>query len=273
MNFPRSASLILALLLGAVCTTASAAAPAAPAKTSAAISREDLKKALEANPDLVLAALKKSDKMKFFQFVVESQQEFQQNRAKEEARQEALEREKAFVNPLKPEIGPDAHVRGNPNAPVTIVEYSDFQCPFCSQGYNNMEQLRKMYGDKLRVVFKNKPLDFHPLAMPAAQWFEALALQSPEKAWVFHDTLFEHQDKLGEEYYKLLTKDLGLNVAKAEKDSKGDVVKKKIAADMKEALKYGFSGTPGYLINGVPLRGAYPINSFEEIITKLNVLK
>ncbi len=288
MNFPRSTPLILSILLAAACKPAPTATPAeapaetptkaaakgkAPVKASATVTREDLKLALEANPDLVLSALKKSDKMKFFQFVVASQQEFQQSRAKEEAMQEAKEREHAFANPLKPEIGPDARVRGNPNAPLTIVEYSDYQCPFCSQGYNNMEQLRKIHGDQLRVVFKNKPLDFHPLAMPAAQWFEALALQSPEKAWVFHDTLFEHQDKLGEEYYKLLTKDLGLDVAKAEKDSKGDVVKRKIAADMKEALKFGFNGTPGYLINGVPLRGAYPVNAVEEIIAKLKVLK
>ena len=288
MNFPRLTPLLLSILLAAACkpapTEASvetpAAAPAkteakgkAPAKVSATVSREDLKLALEANPDLVLAALKKADKMKFFELVVQSQQEFQQNRAKEEAKREEQEMNKAFTNPMKPEIGPDARVRGNPNAPLTIVEYSDFQCPFCSKGYNNMETLRKMYGDKLRVVFKNKPLDFHPLAMPAAQWFEALALQSPEKAWVFHDTLFEHQDKLGEEYYKLLTKDLGLDVAKAAKDAQGEVVKNKIAADMKEANKYGFSGTPGYLINGVPLRGAYPVAAFEEIIAKLKVLK
>ncbi|MDD5303648.1 MAG: thioredoxin domain-containing protein [Elusimicrobia bacterium] len=259
MNIARVTTLLLSVLL---------AVPAA-----AAISRDDLKKALDANPDLVLSALKKADKMKFFEFVVESQQEFQQSKAKEEAKREEEEREKAFKNPMKPEIGANARVRGNANAPITIVEYSDFQCPYCSQGYNNMEQLRKMHGDELRVVFKNKPLDFHPLAMPAAQWFEALALQSPEKAWVFHDTLFEHQDKLGEDYYKQLTKDLGLDVAKAAKDAKGDTVKNKIAADMAEAKKFGFSGTPGYLINGIPLRGAYPVGAFEEIFAKIKAQK
>ena len=133
----------------------------------------------------------------------------------------------------------------------------------------NLEQLRKTHGDKLRVVFKNMPLNFHPQAMPAAQWFEALALQSPEKAWAFHDTLFEHQDKLGEEYFKLLAKDLGLDVAKAAKDAKSEAVKNKIEADIKEAKKFGIEGTPAYLINGVPLRGAYPVEAFEEVISKL----
>ncbi len=260
MNLARVTPLLLAVLI---------AVPAA----AAAISRDELKKALEANPDLVLSALKKADKIKFFDLVVDAQNEYKQGKAKEEAMAEAQEREKALKNPLKPEIGPDARVRGNPNAPITIVEYSDYQCPFCSQGYNNIEQLRKIHGDQLRVVFKNKPLDFHPLAMPAAQWFEALALQSPEKAWAFHDTLFEHQDKLGEDYYKLLTKDLGLDVAKAAKDAKGEVVRKKIEADMREANKFGFNGTPGYLINGVPLRGAYPVAAFEEIIAKIKAQK
>lgn len=259
MNISRVTTLLFSILL---------AVPAA-----ADISKEDLRKALDANPDLILSALKKGDKMKFMEFIFAAQQEFQQNKAKEEAKREEQERDKAFKNPLNPEIGPDTHVRGKANASITIVEYSDFQCPFCSQGYNNLEQLRKIHGDDLRVVFKNKPLDFHPLAMPAAQWFEALSLQSPEKAWAFHDTLFEHQDKLGEDYYKLLTKDLDLDVAKAAKDAKGDVVKNKIANDMREANKFGFSGTPGYLINGIPLRGAYPVGMFEEIIAKLKASK
>jgi protein-disulfide isomerase len=259
MMTARVATLILCVLL---------AVPAA-----AAISRDDLKKALDANPDLVLSALKKADKMKFFELIVESQQEYQKNKGKEEAKREEQEREKSFKNPLKPEIGANARTRGNPNAPITIVEYSDFQCPYCTQGYRNLEQLRKKHGDKMRVVFKNFPLSFHPMAMPAAQWFEALALQSPEKAWTFHDMLFENQSKLSEDYFKLLTKDLKLDVAKAEKDAKSDAVKNKIEADIQEAKGFGIEGTPAYLINGIPLRGAYPVEAFEQIISKLQAPK
>ncbi len=259
MNIARVSSLLLSVLI---------AVPAA-----AAISREDLKKALDANPDLVLSALKKADKMKFFELIVEAQQDYQKNKAKEEARREEEERDKAFKNPLKAEIGANARTRGNASAPITIVEYSDFQCPYCSQGFKNLEQLRKMHGDSLRVVFKNMPLSFHPMAMPAAQWFEALALQSPEKAWTFHDTLFENQNKLGEEYFKSLTKDLGLDVAKAAKDAKSESVAAKIEADVIEAKKFGIEGTPAYLINGVPLRGAYPVEAFEQIIAKIQAAK
>jgi len=240
---------------------------------SADISREDLKKALEANPDLVLGALKKADKMKFFEHVVASQGEYQRAKAKEEAKREEKEMENAFKNPLKAEIGANARTRGKADAPITIVEYSDFQCPYCTTGFKNLEVLRKKHGDKLRVVFKNFPLSFHPQAMPAAQWFEALALQSEEKAWIFHDMLFENQSKLSEDYYKALTKDLGLDAAKAAKDAQSDAVKNKIEADIKEAKGFGIEGTPAYLVNGVPLRGAYPIEAFEQVITKILAAK
>jgi protein-disulfide isomerase len=254
MSILRATALVLTLI------------SATPARAD--ISRENLKKALEANPDLVLSALKKADKTKFFEFIVEAQQDFQRKKVREDAAREEAEREKAFKNPLKAEIA-NSLQRGPASAPVTIVEYSDFQCPYCSNGYKNIEELRKIHGDKLRVVFKNLPLNFHPLAMPAAQWLEALALQSPEKAWAFHDALFENQSKLSEEYFKELTKDLGLDVAKAATDAKSEAVQKKIEADIQEAKKFGIEGTPAYLINGVPLRGAYPVDAFEKIIARV----
>ena len=259
MTIRRMSTLLLALMI------------AVPA--SAAISRADLQKALDDNPDLVLGALKKADKLKFFEHIVEAQQEFQKKKASEEQNREKTEREAAIKNPLKPEIGANARVRGSKDAALTIVEYSDFQCPYCKRGYENVEALRKKYGAKLLVVFKNMPLSFHPHAMPASQWFEAIALQSPEKAWTFHDRLFENQDKLGEDYYKQLAKELGVDVSKAAKDAQGDAVKNKIEADMQEAKKFGIEGTPAYLINGVPLRGAYPVEAFDDIIAKIQAAK
>lgn len=259
MTIARASFLLLAALL------------ALPA--SAEISRDDLKKALDANPDLVLAALKKADKIKFFEAIMAAQSEFQKVRAREEAKREEKEMEDAFKNPLKADLTGNIRARGKKDAPVTIVEYSDFQCPYCSNGFKNLETLRKKHGDTLRVVFKNYPLSFHPQAMPAAQWFEALALQNEEKAWIFHDMLFENQNKLGEDYYKGLTKDLGLDVAKAAKDAQSEAVKNKIEADIKEAKGFGIEGTPAYLVNGVPLRGAYPVEAFDQVISKLQAVK
>lgn len=243
---------------------------AAPAL--AAVSREDLKKALVANPDLVLEALKNSKKSDFFEFIIESQKEYQQQKMKEEEALEKAAYEKAFANPYKPVVDDKAHIRGDVKAPVTIVEYSDFQCPFCTRGSKTMEEVRKKYGSKVRLVFKHEPTNQrHPEAYPAASWMEAVALQSREKAWLFHDKLFENQDKLGDEFYRKTVKELGLDVAKAAKDRESAAVKERIAADVKESHEFGFRGTPGFLVNGVPLRGAYPIADFDKIIERLKL--
>jgi protein-disulfide isomerase len=87
--------------------------------------------------------------------------------------------------------------------------------------------------------------------MPAAAWMEAIGLQSAEKAWLFHDKMFENQDKLGEEFFKKTAKELGADVEKAAKDAASQPIQDKIDADMKEAREFGFSGTPGFLINEI----------------------
>ena len=121
----------------------------------------------------------------------------------------------------------------------------------------------------MRVVFKHLPLDFHPLAMPAAKYFEAIAKQDAGKAEKFHDAIFENQGMLkdkGEGYFKEVAKKLGVDAKKLEADLKDEKIQARINADMEEAKKFNMSGTPGFLINGVSLRGAYPFPAFKEII-------
>ena len=192
---------------------------------------------------------------------------------KEAAEAEKKAFEDSFKNPLTPEITGNTRIRGEKKAKYTLVEYSDFQCPYCVRGFQNVEELRKKYGKDLRFIFKNLPLAFHAQAMPAAQWLEAVAMQSPEKSWTFHDTLFANQDKLGVEFFKATAAELGLDVARCEADAQGQPVKDRIAADMAEAEKFGFSGTPGYLLNGVPVKGAYPVDHFDGIIQKIEAAK
>lgn len=239
---------------------------AAPA--FADISRDELKNVLSKNPDLVLDVLKENKKA-FFDLVQDAAREAQQRRAKdeEEAEQNALE--EAFKNPLKPEVGAKTRFRGDKKAKYTLVEYSDFQCPYCQRGFQTVETLRKKYGKELRFVFKHMPLNFHPQAMPAAQHMEAAAVQSPEKAWLFHDKLFENQGRLGPELYQELAKTLGLDWEKLSKDAASDAVKQRIEADINEAKKFGFTGTPGYLLNGIPAKGAYPPEFFDGVISRL----
>jgi protein-disulfide isomerase len=241
---------------------------AALAFSSCAPSASQLKAAIEKDPSIVFVAIEK-DPAKFIEVVNKAAQEAQRTAGEKAAQEEKASREEEFKNPLKPVIEDGRVIFGKKDAPVTIVEYSDFQCPYCSRGYQTVKQVRKEYGDKVRVVFKHLPLDFHPMAMPAAHYFEAIAKQSPEKAEKWHDSIFENQAQFKDKGEKLLSetaKKLGVDMKKLDADLKDPAIDKKIATDMEEAKKFNMSGTPGFIINGVSLRGAYPFPEFKAII-------
>lgn len=233
---------------------------------------EKLKETLEKNPDILFSVIEKHPD-EFLKVVNKAAREAQVRQRQQEAENEKKKRDEEFANPKKPEIQDWRAISGNKNAPVTIVEYSDFQCPFCKRGTNTVHAVQKKYGDKVRFIFKHLPLDFHPAAMPAARIFEALNNQSDELAYKWHDVIFANQGKLkspdnGVKWMLAEAKKLGANVAKAKKDMASEEVQKRIDADIAEAQKYGFRGTPGYLINGVSLRGAYPQPEFEKVIDR-----
>ncbi|HNW43196.1 MAG TPA: thioredoxin domain-containing protein [Elusimicrobiales bacterium] len=232
----------------------------------------ELKKALQENPEVLLEAVR-VNRAAIFSILSRAAQEEQARQKKEAAEAEARALDDTFKDPLVPAIDGGTRIRGEKGARYTLVEYSDFQCPYCVRGFQNVEELRRKYGRDLRVIFKHLPLPFHAQAMPAAQWLEAAALQSPEKAWAFHDALFSNQDKLGAEFFRETAKNLGLDAAKCEADAAGQAVRDRIAADMAEAGKFGFKGTPGFLLNGIPVKGAYPVEYFDELIKKLDAAK
>jgi protein-disulfide isomerase len=242
------------------------------AAQAADITRDELKKALRKNPDVLIEAIK-DNKKAVLDLLNEAARE-EQARAQKEAEEAATKAyEEAFKNPLKPAIDGHTRIRGEKNAMYTLVEYADFQCPYCATGYQNVAELSKKHGRDIRFVFKNLPLPSHPQSMTAARWLEAVAIQSSEKAWKFHDILFENQDKLGPDFFRETAKNLGLDAERCEKDADSQPVKDRIAADMAEAGKFGFNGTPGFLLNGIPVNGAYPVEYFEDIIRKLDGAK
>ncbi|MBX7231450.1 MAG: thioredoxin domain-containing protein [Bdellovibrionales bacterium] len=229
-----------------------------------------VEKTIEQNPDIVLNVIKKNPK-KFMEVVSEAAKSAQEEARKQEDDNERARLEDEMKNPKKPSIDEDRTIFGNKEAKITIVEYSDFECPYCSKGYDNLKEVRKQYGDKVRVVFKHLPLEFHPMAMPAAKYFEAVAQQSHEMAEKFHDAIFSNQSALKEkkeQFLKDTAKKLGANMTKLMSDLNSEKVKNRIAKDMDEAKEFGFSGTPGFLINGVSLRGAYPPPYFQKIIDR-----
>jgi len=121
------------------------------------------------------------------------------------------------------------------------------------------------------MVFKHLPLDFHPLAMPAAKYFEAIARQGSDKAEKYHDIIFQNQGDLKtkkEAFLKEAAKKAGADMAKLNKDLNDSSLMERINKDMEEARKFNITGTPGFIINGVSLRGAYPASEFKTIIDK-----
>lgn len=233
-------------------------------------SASQLKKVIEENPDIVFSAIEKDPKA-FIEVVNKAARQAQMQAREDEAKAEAERMEEEFKNPKTPEVSTERVIFGPENAPVTIVEYSDFECPYCTRGYQTIKEVMKEYGDKVRIVYKHLPLDFHPLAMPAAQYYEAIALQDKSKAQKFHDMIFENQNELKskkEAFLESAAKKVGANINQLKKDLDSDKVMDRIEADMAEAKKFEFTGTPGFLINGVSIRGAYPFPEFKKIIDR-----
>ncbi|MCM2350321.1 MAG: thioredoxin domain-containing protein [Bacteriovoracaceae bacterium] len=237
---------------------------------TACTSKDDLKKMLKENPDIITEAIE-ANPAKFIDALNNAVKAAQEGEGKRREEEEKKALEESFNNPLQAEIRDDESFRGPKDAPITLVEYSDFECPFCARGYNTVSELLKKYEGKIRFVYKHLPLSFHPQAMPASQYYEAIRLQDPKKAWEFHDRIYQDQRKLqnGESFLKAIAKDLKVDMKKLEKDIKSEAVQKRIDADMAEAAKFGFQGTPGFLLNGIPVKGAYPTSHFDGLIEEL----
>jgi len=158
----------------------------------------------------------------------------------------------------------DAHTKGGDNALVTIVAWSDFQCPYCSRVNPTMEQLTKEYGDDLRVAFKHNPLGFHPRAKPAALAAEAAGRQG--KFWEMHDKLFANQKELTDENFIAWAGEIGLDVEKFKKDMADPALDKKATAHQQQGMTVGARGTPAFFVNGRFLSGAQPVDNFKKLI-------
>lgn len=238
--------------------------------SACATSPSQVEKALQDDPDILVRVIEKHPAKFAAALNTVGQKAEEQARADEE-RQEKERTEEEFRNPLKPVIAKDRATQGPADAPITIVEYTDFECPFCQRGHATLAQVKQAYPGKIRLVYKSLPLPNHPMALPAAMRFEAIALQDPKKAFAFHDDVFVNQSKLetmGEKYLDQAAKKAGANIARMKKDMTSSKVRERIESDLAEAEKFGIHGTPGFIINGVSLRGAYPLESFKEIIDR-----
>lgn len=154
--------------------------------------------------------------------------------------------------------------KGGAGAKVTIVEFSDFQCPFCSRAEPAVDEVMKTYGDKVKVVFRHFPLDFHDKAFKAAE--ASACAEEQGKFWEFHKTLFANQGALDVGDLKTHAKTLGLDTAKFDACLDGSKMKAKVDDDMNAGRKAGVNGTPAFFINGILLSGAMPFDEFKKVI-------
>ncbi|HVU52707.1 MAG TPA: thioredoxin domain-containing protein [Polyangia bacterium] len=156
--------------------------------------------------------------------------------------------------------------RGQKATKVTIVEFSDFQCPFCKRAEPTVKAILDKYGKDVSLVWMNQPLPFHEHAMDAATAFQAAARQSADKAWALHDKMYENNTALARADIEKYAEGVGLNMARFKKDWDDPKIKAEVDEDSKTGTAAGANGTPTFFINGNQLVGAQPQGSFETII-------
>lgn len=151
------------------------------------------------------------------------------------------------------QISEGDHIRGRPDADIVIIEYGDFQCPYCARAHPTLAGLQQQYGERIALVYRHLPLGMHPYAETAAEAAEAAAAQG--KFWEMHDTLFEHQAQMAPAQLPLLAQQLGLDGARFDQDLAQRRHRERIRQQAAEAKSLGASGTPSFFINGEHYQG------------------
>jgi protein-disulfide isomerase len=164
---------------------------------------------------------------------------------------------------VKVDVG-DAPAKGPKNAPITMVVFSDFQCPFCKRVEPTLDEIEKQYPGKIRKVWKDYPLDFHQNAKPAALAARAAGQQG--KFWEMHAKLFENQQALDGASLERYAQELRLDVAKFKKSMQDPALAAAVDADFKQGQAIGVTGTPATFINGRKVSGAHPLDTFKKIV-------
>jgi len=242
---------VIIMLMGVLFFTAAA--------NAREITKEELKKALNDNPDVVLDFLRAHP--------VEVYDVAEAGIKAKEAAEKRERLDAQLAKPLKPVIDESRILAGPSDAPVTVVVYSDFFCPYCARAAKTMDALMAAHPGQARLIFKHMPA--HDGSKTAALYFEAILKQSPEKAKKFHDLVFASQAELmktKEEGLKKLAAETGADMARVAVDMKSRELSERLAADDKESRAFGFQGTPTFIVNGVSLEGAQPLKEFEDII-------
>lgn len=165
-------------------------------------------------------------------------------------------------------VGDRDHIQGAAKAPLTLVEYGDYECPHCGRAYPIVQEVQRRLGKQLRLVFRNFPLsNLHPHAAHAAEAAEAAAAQG--KFWEMHDTLFEHQRELTDAALVRHAEALGLDVARFEADLAGHKYAHRVREDFQSGIRSGVNGTPTFFINGERYEDSWDADTLTETLTSM----
>lgn len=158
------------------------------------------------------------------------------------------------MSTLKPEVNNKDHFEGKDSATITIAEYGDYQCPHCAHAYPVIKEIQQAFGDQIKFVFRNFPLqESHEFAFTAALAAEAAGLQ--DKFWEMHDAIYENQYRISDELFEELAETIGLDVEQFNLDIKADEVKQKVEDDFESGIRSGVNGTPSFYVNGTKFDG------------------
>lgn len=225
---------------------------------------------MEKHPEILAQFIKShpTQVVQAFESAIELARNEQELRRLEEER---LMRERAMKIHYNPEIRADELIRGTPGAALVLVMYFDFECLSCAKGANTVQLLLQEYPGQLQVIYKHLPQQMHANAMISAKYYEALRLQNEEFAVSFHDKLFERQHELrrGESFLKQMARGIGADLRRLAIDIESEAILERIEQDRMEAREFGLRGTPSFLLNGIPITGAYPPERFHELISAL----
>ena len=156
-------------------------------------------------------------------------------------------------------------VKGSKNALITIYEISDFQCPYCARAsLDILPKVQELYGGKVSVQFRHNPLGFHKMALPAAKATVAAHFQG--QFWEMHDVIFRNAKSLSHDKFVVFARQLGLDADRFQWDMNDPRVENFVKADQAASASLGIRGTPMFIINGVVIRGAQPVEKFKEVI-------
>src|SRR5262245_8833194 len=161
---------------------------------------------------------------------------------------------------LTPPVGERDHAQGPADAPVTLVEYGDFECPYCGEAYPIVKALQQRLGERLRFVFRNFPLaNAHPHAEHAAEAAEAAGAQGEDRFWAMHDRLYEHQRALDDAHLEGHAAAVGLDVERFDREMEAGRYRARVREDFLSGVRSGVNGTPTFFVNGVRHDGSYDL--------------